>query len=294
MLVAVTGATGLVGRYLVRRLLADGHSVRAWFRPESDRSDMPGAVEWLPGRLGDAAATRDLVRGAGAVVHAAVDWAERTGDVIAFLEVNFMGSVRLMESARQAGAGRFVYVASCAVHEVILPGRPLDETHPLWPTGHYGAHKAALEKFVHSYGLGGGWPICSLRPTGIYGLDHPPSRSRYFELVGRVLHGEPVASAKGGKEVHAADVAKAAALLLTADAKAVAGQAFNCYDRYVAEQDVAAIAKELSGSPSVIEPLNQGPKHQIETGKLRALGMTFGGEPLLRRTVAELIAAQRA
>src|SRR5207302_1644484 len=118
-------------------------------------------------------------------------------------------------------------------------------------------------------------------------LDHPPSRSRYFELVGRVLRGEPVASARGGKEVHAADVARAAALLLTADAKVVAGQAFNCYDRYVAEQDVARIAKELSGSPSAIEPLNQGPKHQIETGKLRALGMTFGGEPLLRQTVGE-------
>ena len=97
----------------------------------------------------------------------------------------------------------------------------------------------------------------------------------------------------GGKEVHAADVARATDLLLRADAKAVAGQAFDCYDRYVAEQDVARIVKELTGSPSTVADLNRGPKHQIETGKIRALGMQFGGEALLRRTVAELVEAQR-
>ena len=88
-----------------------------------------------------------------------------------------------------------------------------------------------------------------------------------------------------------ADVARCVELLLNADAKAVAGQAFNCYDRYVAEQDVARIARELSGSQSEIADLNRGPKHQIETRKIRALGMAFGGEPLLRRTVKELVEA---
>ena len=83
-------------------------------------------------------------------------------------------------------------------------------------------------------------------------------------------------------------------LLLSADARTIAGQAYNCYDRYIAEQDVARIAQELTGSRSVIEDFNRGPKHQIETGKLQALGMTFGGEALLRRTVAELVAVQRS
>src|SRR5262249_21354180 len=175
--------------------------------------------------------------------------------------------------------------------EIILEDRPLDETHPLWPTGHYGAHKAALEKFVHSFGLGQNWPICALRPTGIYGLAHPPTTSRWFDLVGQVLRSEPIHSAKGGKEVHAADVAKAVGLLLTAAANAIAGQAFNCYDCYVAEQEVARIAKEMTGSSSPIADLNRGPKHQIVTQKLRALGMAFGGEKLLRQTVAQLLQA---
>jgi nucleoside-diphosphate-sugar epimerase len=299
MKIAVTGATGFVGRYLVRHLVEAGHQLRCWHRPESDRSGME-AVEWLPGTLGDRAATAQLIKGVDAVIHAAVEWegprnrgrgSHGAADV--FMGVNLTGSLELFQAAFAAGVPRFVFVSTCAVHDIILGDRPLDETHPLWPASAYGAHKAALEAFVHCYGMGQGWPICALRPTGVYGLAHPPQNSRWFDLVGQVARGESVTTAKGGKEVHAADVARAAALLLSADAKAIAGQSFNCYDMYVSEEQVARIAKELSGSRSEISGQNRGPKHQIDTKKIRALGMTFGGEALLRRTVAELLAGRK-
>lgn len=304
MHIAVTGGTGFLGRYLIRILAEAGHALRCWHRPTSDRTGLErweDQLEWLPGSLSEREMGRDLVRGVDAVVHAAVDW-ERVGgvrgsgreDLTAFLETNLMGSVRLFEAARKVGVPRFIFISTCAVHEVILDDRPLDETHPLWPSRHYGAHKAALEKFVHSYGLGEGWPICALRPTGIYGLAHPPAASRWFDLVAQVVRGEPVESARGGKEVHALDVARAVQLLLTADPVAIAGQAFNCYDLYVAEQEVARLAKEISGSRSVIADVNRGPKHQIVNDKIRRLGMNFGGQALLRRTVQELVDAQVA
>jgi len=304
MLIAVTGATGFLGRYLVRHLVHAGHRLRCWYRPSSDRTDLDDMnphIDWLPGDLGDPKAAGALVRGVDVVVHSALQWQRQSGfrfsgydNQYPFLEANLMGSLRLFQEAHTAGVPRFIFISTCAVHEVILKDRPLDETHPLWPTSHYGAHKAALEKFVHSYGLGHGWAICALRPTGIYGLAHPANSSRWFDLVGQVLRGEPIASAKGGKEVHAADVAKAVELLLKADAKAIAGQAFNCYDRYIAEQHVAAIAKELTGSSSTIADLNKGPKNQIVTDKLRQLGMTFGGDALLRQTVNQILAAHRS
>lgn len=304
MHIAITGATGFLGRYLLRHFAAAGHRLRCWHRPSSDRGGLEqwaAAVQWVPGSLSEPSAIAPLLQGVEAVVHSALDWQRQSGfrfsaqqDQERFLEVNLMGSLRLIQAAHAAGVQRFVFISTCAVHEVILDDRPLDEAHPLWPTSHYGAHKAALEKFVHSYGLGHGWPICALRPTGIYGLAHPPSASRWYDLVGQVLRGEAIDTAKGGKEVHAADVAKAVDLLLHADPKAIAGQAFNCYDRYIAEQEVAKLAKELTGSPSTIAEANRGAKHQIETRKLRALGMTFGGEALLRQTVAELVTARRA
>jgi nucleoside-diphosphate-sugar epimerase len=301
MRLAITGATGFLGRYLVRFLAQSGHQLRCWYRPGSDRSGFgaeANAVEWLPGQLGDEAATRDLVRGVDALVHGAVQWKgprnrgranHGTADV--FYGVNLTGSLQLFQAALEAGVKRCVFVSTCAVHEVILDDRPLDETHPLWPTSPYGAHKAALEAFVHSYGLGQGWPICALRPTGIYGVAHPPSASRWFDLVGQVLRGQRIESAKGGKEVHAVDVARAVDLLLNAEPNAIAGQAFNCCDLYVAEEEVARIANKLTGSASEIAALNRGPRHQIETRKLRALGMKFGGSELLAHTVQELVEA---
>jgi nucleoside-diphosphate-sugar epimerase len=297
MKIAVTGATGFLGRYIVNRLTADGHLCRCWRRTESDCGGFDegrGRIEWIPGVLGDADSAEALVASMDAVVHGALHRPGRQfrggeGNIVDFANVNVVGTLRLIEAARRAGVGRFVFISTCAVHEIILDDRPLDEAHPLWATHHYGAHKAAIEKFIHAYGVGDGYEVCALRPTGIYGVARPIQESKWYELVQEVKAGRPVRSAKGGKEVHAADVAKAVAILLTADG--VAGLAYNCYDMYIADQDVAEIAKRLSGSASEIEQLNKGPKHQIETGRIRELGMTFGGRDLLEETVAEMLEA---
>lgn len=298
MRVAVTGATGFLGRYIVNDLLAAGHACRCWYRTDASRTGFAdGPCVWVRGTLGDRKAADEFVAGADAVIHAALHhpggrFMGGEGDIVEFVERNVLGTVQLIEAARRRGASRFVFISTCAVHDVILSDRPLDETHPLWPKSHYGAHKAALEKFVHSYGLGEGYPICALRPTGIYGLATPPQASKWYDLVRRAVAGEAIASDRGGKEVHAADVARAARLLLTADG--IAGQSYNCYDRYIAEQDVAEIARRISGSAARVEQLNRGPRNQIETSRLRALGMTFGGQALLEQTVAQLVESVRA
>jgi len=301
MHIAVTGATGFLGRHIVKHLLSTGHRCRCWYRPESDRSGFESddeRIEWVLGALEDSDTFRTLCEGVDGVVHGALYRPGGLGFRAAgrealdeFARINLLGSLSLMIRARECDVPRFVFISTCAVHEIILGDRPLDETHPLWPKSHYGAHKAALEQFVHSFGHGEGWPICALRPTGIYGLAHPPSASRWFDIVRRVAAGESFESDKGGKEVHAADVARAVGILLDADEVVIRGNSFNCYDRYVAERTVAELAREISGSRSEIRGENLGPKHQIDTTRIRELGMTFGGEPLLRRTVEQLVAA---
>ena len=299
MRIAVTGASGFLGRYIVARLAEKEHGCRCWYRPKSDRGGIDaaeGRIEWLPGELGDADAGRALVEGCDAVVHAALyrpgaGFTGAEGDLAEFVKKNVLGTIRLIEAARTGGVKRFVFIATCAVHDRILDDRPLDEAHPLWPFSHYGAHKAAIEKFVHSYGLGQGYGICSLRPTGIYGLAYPATKSKWFSLVQAVITGREVRCEHGGKEVHAADVARAVEILLNAPKDKITGEAFNCYDMYISDYDVATIAKELSGSKAEIIGQQKRPKHQIETAKLRALGMEFGGRPLLEETVAALLRA---
>lgn len=299
MKIAVTGATGFLGRHIVKHLIERGDHCRCWYRPRSDRSGFEsgaGRIEWVAGDLEEPDAFASFCEGVDAVVHSALYRPEglgfRAAGQHAFLEfarVNLLGSLSLMAAARNVS--RFVFISTCAVHEIILDDRPLDETHPLWPTSHYGAHKAAIEKFVHSFGHGEGCPVCALRPTGIYGIAHPPSASRWYDLVRRVVAGEPFESSRGGKEVHVSDVAKAVGLLMDAEADTIRGRCFNCYDRYVAEKTVAEMAREISGGGAEIRGENAGPKHQIDTTRIRELGMRFGGQPLLRRTVEQLVAA---
>ena len=297
MKIAVTGGTGFLGRYILQQLLDEGRALRAWRRRSSDMTGFSGIephVEWLEGELGDERAARALVDGCDAVVHAALyhpgrRFHEMEGQLLQFVEKNLLGTLQIIEASRAAGVSRFVFISTCAVHDVILSDRPLDETHPLWPKSHYGAHKAAIEKFIHSFGLGEGYAICALRPTGIYGLAAHPEQSRWFELIRAAAGSQEVECRGGGKEVHAGDVARAVSLLLTAPG--IAGQSYNCCDMYVADFTVAQFAKEMSGSKAILTGEATQPKHQIETGKLRALGMKFGGTDLLRKTIGEILEA---
>ncbi len=173
MLIALTGATGFIGRYIARHLIHHGHNCRCWYREGSDRSgleDLAANLQWSAGELGERAACQSLVRGCDAVVHAVLDhpegrFREGQGDLLEFVRRNVLGTLELIETARASGVRRFVLISSCAVHDKILDDRPLDETHPMWPTSHYGAHKAALEEFVYSYGLGHGYEISPCVPA---------------------------------------------------------------------------------------------------------------------------------
>ena len=64
--------------------------------------------------------------------------------------------------------------------------------------------------------------------------------------------------------------------------------------RYISDFDVANLAQEIAGSNAVVRGTQPAPKNQIVTDKLRRLGMHFGGQPLLRRTIQELVDAARA
>jgi 2-alkyl-3-oxoalkanoate reductase len=115
-LVAVTGATGFIGRAVVRRLATLGWQVRALARPASAPRLAGLPVELVRGDLEDVAALTRLVSGAEAVVHCA--GAIRGLTTAGFRRVNVDGLGRLVGAIRSAGAqARLLAVSSLAAAE---------------------------------------------------------------------------------------------------------------------------------------------------------------------------------
>ncbi len=111
MLIAVTGATGFVGRHITTVLARRGHTVRALVRDPHRASTLESlGVELIPGDLADAGALTTLMRAANAVVHLVgiiVEMGPAT-----FHAVHVEGTRRVVEAARRAGVERFVHMSA--------------------------------------------------------------------------------------------------------------------------------------------------------------------------------------
>lgn len=151
MKVLVTGAHGKVGRALVPALMRAGHDVRAsdLTRPEWDRPQDPRQAEdYWQVDLTDAGAVDALVRGCGAVVHAAAIPQPLHHPPHVVFENNLMSTFNLLEAAISADARRFVNFSSETAPGFIFAHRPfepdylpIDEEHPVRPQDPYATAK---------------------------------------------------------------------------------------------------------------------------------------------------------
>lgn len=109
--VAVTGATGFIGKYIVRNLLSHGFSVRALTRTTGKVAN--DKLTWVTGSLEDTHSLHQLVSGADYIVHCAGQvrgHAEET-----FISCNVTGSLHLMQAALESGScKRFLFMSSLA------------------------------------------------------------------------------------------------------------------------------------------------------------------------------------
>lgn len=287
MLVALTGATGFIGSKTAEALCRQGHEVRVLVRPTSRRDRVERFVtEWREGDFFDPQAQAGLVAGVDAVIHNAADWeALRQSPDVNFRK-NVLGSLGLLERARLAGVGQFIFVSSVAVYDQILPaanGR-IDENHPTWPGSVYGAYKAAVEPHLKAYHATYGMNTSAWRPAAVYGVDPDLSRSQWYDLVLAAKQGNQVDIGKGGKITHVQDVADALACAV-GDAS-VAGEFYNLVDGYMYWQVAAEIAKELTGSRAdIVDRKGGGPKNQFDCAKATAFFDRHGNHEALRQGV---------
>lgn len=175
MRVLVTGATSLVGRALVSRLLDRGDEVGTLQRHRG----VSGATEYL-GDVADPDAVTAAMIGTDSVIHLAARVGV-TGSWEEFTATNVAGTGNVVAAARRAGVSRFVYVSSPAVahHGKSLVGVGAGPADPHRARGNYARSKALAERTALAANTEG-FAVVAIRPHLIWG----PGDT---QLVGRIV-----------------------------------------------------------------------------------------------------------
>lgn len=152
-LIGLTGASGFIGRTLLRQLIDAGLRVRALVRRPQSLAPQPG-LELISGGLEDKAALHRMASGCDVVIHLAGAIAGR--EPADYVRVNAIGTGRLVEILEHhQPSTRLILISSLAAREPALSD--------------YAASKRAGEMLVESSTLD--WFI--IRPPAVYGPDDP-------------------------------------------------------------------------------------------------------------------------
>ncbi len=274
MKIVITGATGLVGRWISAAARADGHEVTELSRPAYQLGDTPdlggqdalihGAFQHVPGRY----------RGG------------EGDEPDAFIRANLEGSLVLFRAAKASGLGRVLFLSSRAVHDGHPAGSLLREDLPPRPTSLYGEVKARAEEALAEM-AGPDFRTASLRATGVFGPGKP---QKWAGLIADFLAGRRTPS-RVASEVHGADLAQAA-LLILGDPQM--GGAYHASDLVLDHHDLLAGVAAMTGSPHQPPPRADGRNLSLlDCTRLTALGWVPQGLERLHQDLGQIIAESR-
>lgn len=225
MRIAIIGATGHIGTYLVPRLVQSGHEVVALSRGQ--RKPYQQHTAWQS--VEQIQIDREAEEASGTFGTRIADL--RPDVVIDLICFQLESAKQLVEALR----GEVQHLLHCGTIWVHGPSVevPTSETQPRKPFGEYGVAKAAIEAYLLDQARRNGLPATVLHPGHIVGPGWAPlNPAGHFNptVFERLAHGEELLLPNFGLEtvhhVHADDVAQAFAQALTHWSSAV-GESFH-------------------------------------------------------------------
>lgn len=284
--VLVTGASGMVGKLLVPRLIEEGYEVGAMIRPTSDRS----ALENLDVRIVEADLSKPetlsaAVEGFEYVVHTAAhlgDW----GPAEMYRQINVVGLEHLLTAVRQnEHFKQWVQISSLGIYPA-HDHHGTDESSPANVTGldGYTRTKAEAEVLINRYISEFQFPATILRPGFIYG---PGDQNIIPRLIENIRAGKMKMIGDGSKLLNNTNVHNLVDAIVLALGKSEAmGETFNIRDeRLVDRKEFVTAVTDAMGKPF--------PK-KVPEGLVRALvGPVEGAARLFGAKNAPLITKAR-
>lgn len=192
--VCVIGGGGVIGRYVVKRLLASGRKVTVIGRKKISPFD--DSITYLYNDVNKPDLLFDNLTGIDEVVDLSYSTTPKTSfenpveDIIDNLEV----TVELFARLTKTNVSKVVYVSSGGTIYGQTSTIPIQEDHPTNPISPYGITKLAIEKYGQMYLAINALPIVIVRPGNAYGEGQPPFRGQGFiaTAIATILNGEKI------------------------------------------------------------------------------------------------------
>lgn len=196
MKILVTGGAGFIGSHLVDALLERGDDVHVVDNLFSGvLANLPRDIPFHQLDINDPR-TADLIRNERFEVifhHAAqMDVRRSVLDPAFDAQTNILGTIRLLESAVQAGTHKFIFASSGGTVYGDQEVFPAPESHRICPLSPYGIAKATGESYLHYYYKIYDLPYISLRYANVYGpRQNPRGEAGVVAIfIDRMLKGE--------------------------------------------------------------------------------------------------------
>lgn len=165
--VLVTGGAGFIGSHLVRRLVDAGERVRVLEHPRASVAQLPPSVDLVRGDIRDPRAVKRVVEGCREVYHLAANpqlWTQQRGH---FRQINYLGTVTVLEAALAAGARRILHTSTESILTRLCQTAPIAEDQQVTQrdvVGPYCRSKFLAERYALRLGREGA-PVVVVNPT---------------------------------------------------------------------------------------------------------------------------------
>ena len=272
MKVLVTGGAGFIGSHVVDSLIKGGHEVVIVdnLSTGSRRNLNPKAVFYemdiRDPQLRTVVATEkpDVINhhAAQATVLASL------GSPVLDAQVNIVGSLNLLECARDFGVTKFIYISTGGALYGEPEYLPCDENHPIRPISPYGVSKHTVEHYLYLFKENYGLDYAILRYPNVYGPRQDPAGEAGVVAIfsHQMLNGErPVIYGSGEQErdfVYVEDVVRANLLVMASGD----GGTYNLGSgRGTSVNELFAMMKDITeyGQDPIYEPPRTGEVFKI-------------------------------